>query len=267
MGMLALVAACGEEETGPVYDYPVPGVAKQRIQVGNTNHSFEVVLVKAGTFNMGSSATDPVASVTEQPAHPVAISEDFFIGTVEVTQRLYEAVLNNNPSRDARGGDYPVESVDYASALEFCERLSDLTGRTFTLPTEAQWEYAARGGHKAPSPASAYPGADILGDVAWCAATSEGSIHPVGQKVSNQLGIFDMAGNVWEWCLDWYGAGYYSDPGLSLADPQGPREGTERVIRGGGWNASPVSCRVTDRDYAAPTTQRDYIGFRVVMKP
>ncbi len=267
MGMLALVAACGEEETGPVYDYPVPGVAKQRIQVGNTNQSFEVVLVKAGTFNMGSSATDPVASVTELPSHPVAISEDFFIGTVEVTQRLYETVLNNNPSRDARGGDYPVESVDYASALEFCERLSDLTGRTFTLPTEAQWEYAARGGHKAPSPASAYPGADILGDVAWCAATSEGSIHPVGQKVSNQLGIFDMAGNVWEWCLDWYGAGYYSDPGLSLADPQGPREGTERVIRGGGWNASPVSCRVTDRDYAAPTTQRDYIGFRVVMKP
>ena len=271
--MTFLVTACEDENaaTGGTsrtdWPYPVAGVDKYTIELEGTDLSFELVAVRKGSFYMGTDDT-VIARENERPGHLVTFEKDFLISATEVTQELFKHVMQiSDPNRFKKGDNLPVDSVSYEEATEFCNRLTELTHRTFMLPTEAQWEYAARGGHKAPSPASAYPGADILGDVAWCAATSEGSIHPVGQKVSNQLGIFDMAGNVWEWCLDWYGAGYYSDPELSLADPQGPREGTERVIRGGGWNASPVSCRVTDRDYAAPTTQRDYIGFRVVMKP
>lgn len=221
--------------------------------------SFDVVRVKAGTFVMG--CTDNLGGDCEgdeTPSHRVTISKDYYIGKFEVTQELYEAVMGYNPS-NRKSPNLPVENVNYNDAIEFCAKLSRMTGRRFTLPTEAEWEYAARGGQKATT--TKYSGSSNLNDVAWHEDNSGSRMHPVGTLRPNELGIYDMSGNVWEWCLDWYGD--YSSS--SQTDPTGPITGSSRVQRGGGWYFQGSFCRVVNRSHDDPDNGDAYSGFRVVL--
>lgn len=237
---------------------------KINIEISGIKH--EMVLVKAGSFTMGAINGDTLAANTETPAHQVTLSQDYYIGTTEVTQELYEAVMGENPSH-FKGATLPVDGVSYSKALSFCARLSELTDMTFSLPTEAQWEYAARGGHKTPLEPNLYAGSNDIESVAWYWGNSQhipdsGSTYPVAMKQPNSLGIYDMSGNVWEWCLDW--SGYYNaDPEI---DPVGPTNGQYRVLRGGSWYNYAWRCRVTYRynNYPEGDDYVHVIGFRIV---
>ena len=218
---------------------------------------YELVPVKAGSFMMGASDDEADANSDERPAHRVTLKHDFCIGSTEVTQALYEAVMGYNPSANRRGGDYPVENVSYQDAMRFCQRLSQLTGDNYSLPTEAQWEYAARGGDKS----MRYAGSDVVDEVAWCFGNSDNASHPVARKAPNRLGLYDMSGNVYEWCLDWYGK--YSS--ADVDDPTGPATGDSRCIRGGSWYFFAEYCRTANRNGRVPTHRDDHLGFRIVM--
>ena len=155
--------------------------------------------------------------------------------------------------------DRPVDNVSWIDAYEFCSKLSSMTGYNFTLPTEAEWEYAARGGHKAT--VTKYSGSSNVNDVAWCSGHGGDGSHPVGRLYPNELGIYDMSGNVWEWCLDWYGE--YSSS--TQTDPKGPSTGTDRVFRGGSWGSLAKYCRVVNRGFYKPAVRSHNYGFRVVI--
>lgn len=226
--------------------------------------SFEMVYVQGGMFSMGATseqdASDP--HTDEYPVHSVVLP-DYYIGKFEVTQELWEKVMGSNPSSFKKGNDYPVENVSWNDAQAFLTKLNQLTGKKYALPTEAQWEYAARGGVK--SNGYKYSGSNTVGDVAWYDGNSESSTHPVGAKQPNELGIYDMGGNVLEWCSDWYDPNYYSNS--PQANPTGPASGTDRVMRGGSWYYDARYCRVSHRDLINPDTRLDSRGFRVVLLP
>ena len=187
----------------------------------------------------------------ERPEHQVTLN-DFYIGKYEVTQALWQALMGNNPS-NSKGDNLPVEEISWDDAQEFIRKLNDRTGKNYRLPTEAEWEYAARGGSK--SNGYKYSGSNNVGTVAWFDENSDGRTHPVGIKTANELGIHDMSGNVWEWVQDWFGE--YS--GILQANPTGPAEGSDRVVRGGSWNRG---ARVSNRD---ASYSRDHTtGFRLV---
>ena len=152
--------------------------------------------------------------------------------------------------------------VSWEEAMEFCRLLSNKTGKTYTLPTEAQWEYAARGGKKAEG--TKYAGSNMIDAVAWCTDNSGSSTHPCGTKRANALGIYDMSGNVWEWCKDWYSSSYTS---YDTNNPNGPSSGSSRVDRGGGWDGDAAYCRVAYRDSYSPGDRHYGLGFRVVLLP
>lgn len=231
--------------------------AVQTFTVGNV--SFDMIKVEAGSFIMGcTSEQGSDCSSNESPYHRVTITNDYYIGKFEVTQELYEAVMGVNPSH-WKAFDRPVEQVSWNDAMEFCSELSRLTGRRFTLPTEAEWEYAARGGKKSTN--AKYSGSSSIATVAWYDGNSGSQTHPVGRLRANELGIYDMSGNVLEWCLDWYG--YYSS--AMQTDPMGPGSGSSRVLRGGSWDYVAVSCRVADRMSGSPGYRSNCIGFRVVL--
>lgn len=220
--------------------------------------SFNMVLVKGGTFTMGATPEQGEdAQDNEKPAHEVTLS-DYFIGETEVTQALYEAVMESNPS-DNVGADLPVEMIDEGDCELFAQRLSELTGRKFRLPTEAEWEYAARGGNK--SKGFKYAGSDNVEDVAWCGDTESGT-HPVKGKAPNELGIYDMSGNVDEYCSDEYAP--YSEE--SQTSPKAEvEESPGLVTRGGNFcDDSAPDCRVSKRGYSAGYVFGS-LGFRVVM--
>ena len=213
-----------------------------------------MVYVPGGTFTMGATSEQGNdAESDEKPTHQVTL-DGFYIGATEVTQAQWEAVMGDNPSV-IEGANLPVECVSYDDALEFCRRLSELTGEHYTLPTEAQWEYAARGGQ---SGGTKYSGSNTIDDVAWYEGNS-GRTHPVATKSPNALGLYDMSGNVWEWCLDWYG----DYPGQAQTNPQGPTSGDYRVLRGGTWFDFTESCRVSNRFNSSPSYR--HYGFRVVL--
>ena len=228
------------------------------ISVGNV--SFEMVKVGAGSFIMGCTSEQGNCDSDESPYHRVTISSDYYIGKYEVTQELYEAVMGVNPS-NFKGFDRPVEMVSWNDAQEFCAELSRMTGRRFRLPTEAEWEYAARGGNKCTN--AKFSGSSSVANVAWYTDNSGGQTHPVGKLRPNELGIYDMSGNVWEWCQDWYGT-YGSN---TQTDPQGPSSGQYRVLRGGSWYNYASRCRVAIRSYFSPGYRFNYCGFRVVLLP
>ena len=239
--------------------YAQQGGSTITIQVPGTNVSFEMIKVEAGSFIMGcTSEQGDCAGGFDSPCHRVTISNDYYIGKFEVTQELYEAVMRVNPS-EWKSFDRPVEMVSWNDAQEFCAELSRLTGRRFSLPTEAEWEYAARGGKKSTS--AKYSGSSSVAAVAWYDGNSGGQTHPVGKLRANELGIYDMSGNVSEWCYDWYGK-YSSD---SQTDPVGPGSGQYRVERGGEWNYYGEYCRVADRGMNPPDKRFSEIGFRVVL--
>lgn len=222
----------------------------------DTIKSVEMVPVKGGCFQMGDSFGDGIAN--EKPLHEVCVS-DFSIGKYEVTQAQWEKVMKFNPSTFKKcGDDCPVESVSWEDAQMFIKKLNRLTGRKYRLPTEAEWEYAARSGGKNEK----YAGADAADTVAWYDDNSGKTAHKVGTKRSNRLGLYDMNGNVSEWCQDWFGEGYYGRSPKS--DPQGPASSEKRVWRGGSWFNNAGLVRTSYRDSSLPSERYTNIGFRLV---
>lgn len=220
--------------------------------------SFEMVRVEGGTFRMGAtSEQEDEADSEEKPVHGVTLSS-YYIGKTEVTQALWQAVMGSNPSR-LEGSDLPVECVSWNDCQEFIQKLNRLTGRNFRLPTEAEWEFACRGGNN--SRGYKYSGSNNLGSVAWYEDNSGDQTHPVGTKAPNELGIFDMSGNVWEWCNDWYG-NYTSN---SQTNPTGSQSGSGRVFRGGSWDYDAGNGRSSFRDFIIPTFRFINVGLRLAL--
>ena len=211
-----------------------------------------MVYVSGGTFIMGGDE-----SSDQTPTHSVTLSS-YYICKYEVTQALWRAVMGSNPSK-FKGDNLPVEQVSWNDCQTFINRLNSYTGRNFRLPTEAEWEFAARGGNY--SRRYKYSGSNYIGDVAWYTDNSGNRTHPVGTKQANELGLYDMSGNVWEWCSDWYGS--YSS--YSQNDPTGPNSGSDRVIRGGCWSFPARGCRSFIRFHITPGGHSYYIGLRLVL--
>jgi len=249
----------------------------------------EMLPIKGGTFTMGSSDKDEDAERNEKPAHPVTLS-DFEMGKTEVTVAQYLAFVNETkthyPEWLEAGSDYnivtgtddyykqigaalqvpnhPIVGISWNDAVAYCEWLSQkVPGKKFRLPSEAEWEFAARGGTKGGG--YTYAGSNTLEEVAWYNKNSDSKTHPVSQKKANDLGLYDMSGNVWEWCADWYGA--YEDTGKPVSNPKGPTTGSRRVLRGGSWNFHAVFCRVSHRDNSTPEYRNYNIGFRLASSP
>ena len=218
--------------------------------------SFKMIAVKGGTFTMGATSEQTGAESDESPTHSVTLS-DYYIGETEVTQELWNAAMGSNPSYFTGNMQRPVEQVSWDDCQTFISKLNQLTGETFRLPTEAQWEYAARGGNQAQG--RLYSGSNTIDNVAWYGSNSSSTTHPVKTKAPNELGIYDMSGNVWEWCSDCYGS--YSS--AAQTDPTGPSKGSHRVIRGGSWCEYTTDCRVANRDGYTPTHTNSDQGLRL----
>ena len=216
-----------------------------------------MVYVAGGTFIMGgTSEQGSDAYDDEKPTHSVTLSS-YYICKYEVTQALWRAVMGSNPS-GFKGDNLPVENVNWDDCQTFINRLNSYTGRNFRLPTEAEWEFAARGGNC--SRHYKYSGSNNIGDVAWYDGNSNRT-HPVGTKQANELGLYDMSGNVWEWCSDWDGS--YSS--YSQNDPTGPNSGSRRVMRGSSWYDIARYCRLSYRGSYAPGSRYDDLGLRLVL--
>jgi formylglycine-generating enzyme len=213
------------------------------------------VKVPGGCFQMGD--TFGGGSSDEKPVHEVCV-DSFYMAQQEVTQGEYSKVVGQNPASFRWGERYPVEQVSWSDAQAFINKLNELSSRNYRLPTEAEWEYAARNGGKEEK----FPGGDEIAEYAWYSENSNRSTQPVGSKQPNSLGLHDLLGNVWEWCHDWYGSGYYRESPRD--NPAGPPSGTYRVTRGGGWNDTARSLRVTDRNSKTPGYRNARFGFRLV---
>ena len=216
-----------------------------------------MVYVEGGTFTMGATSEQKKPDDDEKPTHRVSLSS-FYIGKYEVTQALWKAVMGSNPSH-FEGDNLPVENVSWNDCQTFLRKLNAMTGKTFRLPTEAEWEFSARGGNW--SRGYQYSGSNVLSDVAWYYDNSGSKTHNVGTKAPNELGIYDMSGNVWEWCQDWKG----SYIGSAQTNPKGPSSGSYRVDRGGSWFNFAWSCRVACRYCHTPDYRYFDLGFRLAL--
>lgn len=222
--------------------------------------SFKMIKVKGGTFTMGGTAEQGSDIYSDEiPTHRVTLS-DYYIGQTEVTQALWKAVMGKNPS-EFKGKNRPVENVSWNDCQTFIRKLNKLTGRHFRLLTEAEWEYAARGGNK--SRGYKYSGGNSLGTVAWYAENSGDTTHEVKTKQPNELGIYDMSGNVVEWCNDWFSEDYYTESQVS--NPKGPSSGPYHLARGGGWGFEARSCRVVYRDGDKDDLRCSGFGLRLAL--
>ena len=220
--------------------------------------TIDMVKVEAGTFMMGATSEMENPYSWEKPVHQVTLTNDYYIGKYEVTQALWQSVMGSNPSY-FKGDNLPVETVSCDDCKEFISKLNRITGRKFRLPTEAEWEYAARGGKK--SRGYQYSGSSNISDVAWYDENSGSKTRPVGTKQANELGIYDMTGNVWEWCQDWYGS-YVSS---SQTNPIGAVSGSLRVVRGGGLYSNAWTCRSSFRNRGTPDYRGNNGGLRLVL--
>ena len=241
----------------PVAQTSVTNVDNISIPVKN-GISIDMVRVESGTFTMGATAEMKDPWDDEKPTHQVTLTNDYYMGKYEVTQALWQAVMGNNPS-NFKGDNLPVEQVSWDDCQEFISKLNLITGKTFRLPTEAEWEYAARGGNK--SRGYQYSGSNNLSDVAWYKDNSGEKTHAVGTKQPNELGIYDMSGNVLEWCQDWFGK--YSSS--SQVNPTGANRGSGRLFRGGHWIDIAWGCRSSFRFHFAPGYRFDILGLRLVL--
>lgn len=236
--------------------WPLPEINDETFTVNGV--TFTMVGIEGGTFTMGATPEQgDDAFDAEKPAHQVTLS-NFYIGQTEVTQALWVAVMGSNPSRFSDRFENPVESVTWNDCQEFITQLNVLTGKNFRLPTEAEWEYAARGGNK--SQGYKYAGSNDINEVAWYTDNST-STQPVGTKKANELGLYDMSGNVWEWCQDYYGD-YTSE---AQTNPTGPETGTARIRRGVGWNGSQLNGRVSHRSSREETYKYNSLGLRLAL--
>lgn len=244
---------------GSVTSVPVPSGPKKQSQspTGFTDDlngvKLDMVYVPGGTFKMGSPKGS--GSGDERPQHDVTVSA-FYIGKSQITQAQWKAVMGKNPS-SFKGDDLPVETVSWEDAKQFCQKLQQLTNKAYRLPSEAEWEYACRAGTTGD-----YAGK--LDDMGWYDSNSRNKTHPVGQKNPNAFGLYDMHGNVWEWCEDIHGD-YKNTPADGSAWLSGEDSSSRRVVRGGSWGSLGVICRSASRDHFAPGNRLDDIGFRVVV--
>ena len=221
--------------------------------------TIDMVKVEAGTFMMGATSEMQKPYNDEKPVHQVTLTNNYYMGKYEVTQSLWQTVMGSNPSK-FKGDDLPVERVSWNDCQEFISKLNSMTGRKFRLPTEAEWEYAARGGKK--SRGCQYSGSSNISKVAWYDDGNSGrKTHPVGTKQANELGIYDMTGNVLEWCQDRYSS-YLSS---SQTNPIGANSGSHRVRRGGSWDYAAVYCRSSYRYSDRPDRRNGDLGFRLVL--
>ena len=245
----------------PVVQAPIAHSANITIPVKD-GISIDMVRVEAGTFTMGATAEMKNPDNDEKPTHSVTLTNDYYIGKYEVTQALWQTVMGNNPSK-FKGDNLPVEQVSWDDCQEFISKLNRITGKTFRLPTEAEWEYAARGGNK--SRGYQYSGSNNPSDVAWYKDNykdnSGRKTHAVGTKQPNELGIYDMSGNVWEWCQDCLGV--YSSS--SQVNPTGAKSGPYRVYRGGCWGNDAWYCRSSLRGGYKPNARDNGPGLRLVL--
>ena len=243
-------------KTNPGSEPNVPGVMEATNSIG-----MKLRLIPAGEFMMGFQATE-AAREDYEPQHRVSITKPFYMGVTEVTQEQYQKVMGTNPS-EFKGPQNPVETVRWTDAVEFCRKLSAMpaekaAGRVYRLPTEAEWEYACRAGTK-----TTYGFGDVasgLGAYGWFEGNSDSKPHPVGEKKPNAWGLYDMHGNVWEWCQDRYG----EYPSGSATDPTGATSGSVRVFRGGGWRDGAGGCRSALRFRFTPGIRSSILGFRVL---
>ena len=233
--------------------------------------NMRMVYVEGGTFTMGCTSEQGGECDSDESSTRQTTISSFYIGMLEVTQGQWERVMGTSiyQQRDKAdsswslygvGADYPMYYVSWEEAKEFCIRLSRQTGKTYRLPTEAEWEYAARGGKK--NEGTKYSGGWSIDAVAWYDGNSGSTTHPCGTKMSNALGLYDMSGNVWEWCEDWYGSQYLQ---YDNNNPRGAAQGFSRVVRGGSWFNDAEYCRVTDRIDFTPSYRDSHLGFRVVL--
>jgi formylglycine-generating enzyme required for sulfatase activity len=264
----------------PAPSQPLAGALRQAANIlprAFTNAvGMKFALIPAGAFLMGTPENSPGGLSDQNPQHLVRITRPFYLSAHPVTQEQFERVMGTNPSRFAATGRYknrvvgldtgplPVENITWDEAVAFCQKLSDFAderrvGRTYRLPTEAEWEYACRAG----TTTNYCYGDDAtqLGAFAWYCDNSGGITHAVAEKKPNAFGLYDMHGNVWEWCADFYDENYY--PRSPLEDPPGPETGNGRVLRGGSWNFSAATCRAALRDHDVPGSRSDSNGFRV----
>jgi formylglycine-generating enzyme required for sulfatase activity len=225
-----------------------------------TSIGIELKLIPPGTFTMGQAGGDK-----DETPHEVTLTKPFYMGVYEVTNAQWKRVMGSEPS-NWKDDDRPVEQVSWDDANEFCRRLSALpeekrAGRVYRLPTEAEWEYACRAGTT--TKWSFGDDESGLGDYAWFGGNSGSQTHPVGKKKPNAWGLFDMHGNVWEWCSDW--SGDYAKG--AVTDPQGPSGGSLRVNRGGSWRRTAGNCRSAFRGRYAPSLRFVSLGFRLALSP
>jgi len=224
--------------------------------------SLDMVHVKGGTFTMGCTPEQGNdCDSDENPAHKVTLS-DFYIGKYEVTQKLWKEVMDDNPS-EFKGDNLPVENINWEEIQTFILMLNKKTGKKYRLPTEAEWEYAARGGNK--SKGYKYSGSNDVVYVAWYDGNSDEATHPIGTKEPNELGIYDMSGNVWEWVNDWHDG--YSSGSSPEINPTGPSSGSLRVLRGGVYHDFEQHCRIANRFGNSPGDRYISFGFRLALSP
>ena len=229
------------------------GLSKEAVK--KIANSIEMVTVVVGAFSMGGNYQE-----CEWPIHSVSLSS-FKIGKYEITQLQWRAVMGNNPSKHMGCDSLPVEQVSWDDVQIFLNKLNLMTGKKYRLPTEAEWEYTAKGGNQTHN--YSFSGSNNIDDVAWYESNSDGITHPVGQKQANELGIFDMSGNVWEWCSDWFGADYYAKSASN--DPKGPTGGNFLVYRGGSYFSNSNDCRSVFRSYNNAGFKNSSVGLRVVL--
>ena len=250
-------------QTKPASVVTTTGSTPKAGDVVTNSIGMKLVCIPAGEFVMGSPSNEKESAINEGPQHKVRISKGFWMGIYEVTQAQYQAVMGTNTST-FKGDNLPVEEVSWNEAVEFCKKLNQKEGKTYRLPTEAEWEYACRAGST--TRFSFGDNDSGFGDYAWYTDNSGNRTHPVGQKKPNAFGLYDMHGNVWEWCNDWCNESYYSQS--PEVDPQGPSSEETRVLRGGSWKDNPRNCRSTSRSNGWPysAAYRSNVGFRIVIE-
>ena len=233
-------------------------VSASLIPITVNDVTFNMIRVDGGSFTMGATKEMKKPNKDEKATHQVTLST-YYIGETEVTQGLWKAVMGNNPSFKTDDGKLPVEQVSWFDCKAFINKLNELTNRKFRLPTEAEWEFAARGGNK--SRHTQYSGSSYIDEVAWFNGNNGSEPHPVASKKANELGIYDMTGNVWEWCQDWYGS-YTTVP---KTNPVGAAVGRYRVLRGCSFLDNANNCRLSARNFDVPDIRCRNLGLRLVL--